>query len=487
MEGSSNPAPQAGSSVPGGTGSSVASVVLSNPKGETATVKFKKTFQFYTGGFQFKKLLYNTLGPFSNAVGTGNEYLYTPLCNIDPNYLGWYMNHNEYKNLPAYSYATDVKIKVTPLGYRLPFETNEAVSEYANSQTLVQICYAIGLNNQVNMFDAPYNNDQSDLTTPTGLRAEDDPYERLYGSTGQDGTIGMNVGIPRHWNRYAVLVDTASGRTPNLMDLICIQNVNDCKGTPVINYEYQFKNGLLKTGDITRNQDGAFGLTTAKPMGNEYPLWSDKRIGQTTAAQPAIPIPQNHLLYSYSASTHHSTTTADGLNLHYDQPIDKAPFLVRQEGDHTTPDHPPLVHVGVMPVQSNAVLGPTASFSNVAVQWMIQTEITVHYHYNYWDPTYSIPYLKMFSPDWINIKMLSDDGDYPFNQTRPAAFYSNRRINPWNVSSAGPPKVYDWTSAYNGRGYNETTIVEFVENDGTKKKVGNKTWTRLPMKINALQ
>ena len=45
---------------------------------------------------------------------------------------------------------TTCPIKVTPLGYRLPFATNETDSTYTNSQTLIQIGYGIGINNQMN-------------------------------------------------------------------------------------------------------------------------------------------------------------------------------------------------------------------------------------------------------------------------------------------------------------------------------------------------
>ena len=31
-----------------------------------------------------------------------------------------------------------------------------------------------------------------------------------------------------------------------LTNFLNIQNVNDCKGTPLINYRYDFKNGLIK-------------------------------------------------------------------------------------------------------------------------------------------------------------------------------------------------------------------------------------------------
>lgn len=56
-------------------------------------------------------------------------------------------------------------------------------------------------------------------------------------------------------------------------------------------------------------------------------------------------------------------------------PIEKAPYMSRQFGQSLTPDHAPLLHFGVMPVQSNPVNAPKATFANVAMIWEIETEL----------------------------------------------------------------------------------------------------------------
>lgn len=63
--------------------------------------------------------------------------------------------------------------------------------------------------------------------------------------------------------------------------------------------------------------------------------------------------------------------------------IEKSHWMTRQYGQRLTADRPPLIHFGVLPVQSNAAMAPTATFANVCVIWQIETELECEYSYDF--------------------------------------------------------------------------------------------------------
>ena len=139
-------------------------------------------------------------------------------------------------------------MKVTPLGYRLPFATNDASSGYANAQTLVQIAHGVGLEHSFPVAMMSYTAADTDLTKVTGITdafaTSTRVHTMLYG-TGADAAIPAAYGVPRHNNSYAVVVSPDKDEKILLDQFYTIQNINDIKGTPIINYSYETKNGIL--------------------------------------------------------------------------------------------------------------------------------------------------------------------------------------------------------------------------------------------------
>lgn len=414
----------AGKSTPGGTGADVQQTIIKNPTSAThGSIIFKKTFQIYTAGFLFTKgTLFNTASLFSTSpFRDGSRQITTPLCTLNPDKLHWYMTQYQYDNLPNFSYVTQCKMKVTPLGYRLPFATNEAASGYANSQTLVQIGYATGLNTMWNQINAGYTSATTNMSTPTGFQPPPDLNNLLYG---EDGTIGCSMGIPRHLNNYLTLVTNNSFDIP-LTDQIDIVNVNDCKGCPVINYSYDFKNGLIKVPSpstatntwLQRRLLGPVAGTTARPYIPKAPgessITNDKgdafgAVGVNTRRDNVIDTSRNDIEQGLA-----DTCT-------YDTLIEKAPYIVNQLGQSQQPDRPPLINIGVLPVQSNAALAATPTFSDVVCQWMVQSELHVHYNMNYAQSSnIGYQYLKAFDPEYFGA----------FNNSDTVALISNRIPN----------------------------------------------------------
>lgn len=411
--------PQAGGGVPGGTGSSQMPIAITQGRADSTSIKFCKTFQVYTAGFRFATFTNDFINPanvdFSKIIDPTCTFLATPLAVVNPNCPEWFISPAEWDRLPSGAYATRVEVKITPLGYRLPFATNEAASTYANSQTLVQIIKGVGINNQMNCFNTGYVADSSELTKITGTQQCSDLTNLLYGQAPQ---LGCNIGIPRHLNSYLTLFYPTTGnskQTPNLLQMASITNVNDVKGTPAIQYEYNFKCGVLKP-----------------PQTSQYA----NCIKTDTIDNPSIgTIPEGNNPSGFWTRANGSGTSARGLEMYgegqqysvsvaYQTMIEKSPYLSRNYGDHSTPDHPPLITFGVMPVQSNAALAAVPSFADVVAQWEVETCIYITYNYAYVLPDLDLFYFKSWDPQ-IGRPGLQTGASQPW---RAAVFIANRRV-----------------------------------------------------------
>lgn len=390
-------ADQAGQSLPGGTGSDVMATIVHNPSSKPTTVTFRKNFQIYTGGFQFDgfpvqdfKIGSQTLDKFVRP----NDLivLCTPLAALSPDCLGLFLSRAQFNELPAWSYAKSCTIKVTPLGYRLPFQTNEAQASFANSQTLVQICYGTGLNRMLTTVEGGYTTNSTDLTQVESINDSFDWESALYGS---GNILGCNIGIPRHWNNYTSFIYPAPSQTngtPNLIDMICIQNVNDCKGTPIINYKYDYKNGILKTG-YGQHQE-------IKLDGNPYATLSGENKDPRRFDRSGSDFLSNQLdpQLTYPINSNNDTVINNYVNR-----VEKAHWIQRNIYNHQSTDTPPMVHFGCMPVQSNAVLANDTTFANAVIQWQIETTMNIEYHYNYVTPQLNLAYNRSWDPIITNV------------------------------------------------------------------------------------
>lgn len=393
--------PSAGSSLPGGTGADVMATIIKNPHIETVKMCFNKTFQMYTGGFQFKQIgttefFTGITNPFENNA----KIFLTPLACLDPGSLWMYMTPSEFKQLPLFSYATQCGIKVTPLGYRLPFQTNEASAGYANSQTLVQCAYTTGLNNIMNITLTNYEINESDPTNISKTTSTEPDYIALmYGDANNTGAI---TGAPTHFNQYTGILQNRGNNevinnSPMLTNYMEIRNVNDCKGMPVINYSHQFKNGILKWPQESSTRDI---LSDTTVLVNNYGI---------------LPEGFNQINPSYYSSQTNTTNTegivTDDSRVRFENSstnwteaqlynftVEKAYWLQKQFGQHQTPDYTPMVHFGCLPVPSNFALSPTETYAASVIQWQIETMICVDVNLNSLDSFIQIPYNKGWDP-----------------------------------------------------------------------------------------
>ena len=266
------------------------------------------------------------------------------------------MTEEQHSQLPENTYATHAEITITPLGYRLPFATNEAASGYANSQTLVQIATGVGIERHMPVYYTGYHNTDSDLTTvesfvPLSMR------DAIWGTVTKTGqTFGGVTGIPRHWNRYAVLpqmlTSSLSGTRTSitLLKFIKLMNVNDVKGSALINYKYDFKNGMVKSNS---KQDWNM-VDTTQILNGVY----DGPITKNAAPTG-----------EYQKSSHWK------IDNNYWMDIEKANTSSQIMGQKLSSTTPPLIYFGVYPVQSNAPMAASPTFSPVVVNWKVTTKL----------------------------------------------------------------------------------------------------------------
>lgn len=388
-------APQAGGSTPGGTGSQVVATIVRNPRIEKISLTFSKRFQLYTGGFRWETFKNNDLFTNSDAreitlLGPDNTTLVTSIGCLNPDLLALYMSPIEFANLPFGAYAHTANIKVTPLGYRLPFATNESKSNYANSQTIVQIMSGVGINTQMPVIEASYvlgtePTDVANLLSAVPAGSFDGV---LYGDTSVHGNahIGACCGIPQEWNNYIsvpIFSADSTGQSlnfPMLTNYFNIQNINDCKGTPIINYSYSTKNGLLKMHrlawqrrTLARGSDLNFhaledGFNNSRPV-----QYNDNGYNNVPSVPPATP----HVFARGKQSIQPFT------ELDYNSRLEKSHWMVRNDGQNITADRPPLCTFGVLPVESGAVLGTTKSYAAVVGLWDVQTSLEVSINMDY--------------------------------------------------------------------------------------------------------
>nr|WGL41074.1 capsid protein [Psittaciform ambidensovirus] len=423
--------PQAGSSLPGGTGADVVATIIKNPHLPTTGMMFKKTWQFYTGAFQFNSL---SAREYFGNTSTGLSFsdntnvLLTPMAALDPGMLALYMSPMEYNNLPEFTIAKMSKIKVVPLGYRLPFQTNEATANFANSQTLVQIAHSVGLNTMYNMAATPYQITAADPTLVTATTTEDDYQTKLYGSANNaTKLLGANIGKPTHINLYTAIfskrgqnTDETNAETPNLIDNIQIQNVNDCKGTPIINFENEFKMGLLKVpnGATVSQRDMLY-----QTAGNRYYGILNEGVNQTAYSIYTSQVNQDdpNLFGRTGESTANAFNTPANL-FNYNSTIEKSYWIQNQIGQHQTPDYTPFIHYGCMAVPNNPALVGTETFSPAVVQWEVCCELYCEFNLNSTNPYANIPYIKKWDPIYYT-------DTYPRNSGQ-VVTVANRRFQP---------------------------------------------------------
>lgn len=424
---SSGMASGAGGSAPGTDGGNVIGAGH-NPAG---TLKFTKKFQIYSGAYQFRNIdlevpwgaQYSPADPPVSTV----RHLTTPLCTLDPNMLPLFLSEQEFENLPPYCFAKTCKIVVTPLGYRLPFETAATSAGFANSQMIVQCAIGIGLNHKFEGVSSGYTSVAADYTRPTGLTPNIALRNLLYGSVGGAqayNAIGCNVGIPRHFNWYYSIFNTGQfippgsqldGSTPNLLKTIKIMNVNDVRGKPIIDFTYSYKCAPIKMGQSSSVQ--TFMFQTSGSRSSTFKAWKPRNaISELQSSTNAI-----------IDGVENNASIGNLFVPQYDTILEKAPFLIIDPKVGKQSDVvPPQVHFGCMPIQSNPPLASPATFAPGVIQWEIHTELEVEFLTDSPYPTNKGPWQIQYDP--VCMRAIAAAGSIGMNCATWKAFNRGRHV-----------------------------------------------------------
>ena len=362
-------------------GGQVTAMAIRRPYEFGAVKKYNKTFQLYTAGYKWAKHGNDTTFAPSPALWSTDSVLnITSLAVLDPSNLYMYMTPAQRNQLTAGDYAKSCRIRCTPLGFRLPFSTLDTESTWANSATLVQTVHGIGIESHIPTRLARYESATSKLAEVTGLHdpSADDQIKTLYGSTSLDD-IPASWMIPRHWNQYAHFI----AHKDEVLDLgpyYEINNLQDVKGASIIDYKYEFKNGMLVAPKTMLDHASA---NLVVDMRMDVPGVTGKQ---------SHPVPDH--------ATENVGFKPDNGLYDVDIGIEKSHILNVLCDNVQSAKAAPKVYFGVLPIQSNAPLAPTANFADVVVQWCIETELVVDcmntpvynndVHYfstKFWDPS----------------------------------------------------------------------------------------------------
>lgn len=232
------------------------------------TVTYRNVIMCNTWGYA-----YTVLDRLTNGYGQ----LTTPLAAIPANVPAFYMSRTEWSKLPAAARAVSCKIKVTPKGFRTSFATQQTDSSYSNSNHTLFGVHAIGLNknNFGRMYEiAGRNATKPMLITETKDCVGDTLEKIMWGQNLIAETqateflkelpmcIGVHRSLPYYWNAhiYTLKKDKNSEHMGWLLlrESITEWDFAGHVNKPILNYEYKFNHGLLKSreGYMPRNHNG---------------------------------------------------------------------------------------------------------------------------------------------------------------------------------------------------------------------------------------
>lgn len=365
---------QPGSSTAGGVGESGtadAPILIGAGHNPSVSYKFTKKFQICTGSsiFQYGKLPENYKPAFTQPDMCG--MMATPLQIIDPNNISWFMTRKEFQELPKYSFATRCGIKVRPLGYRLPFQTNQTAASDANSQSLIQVAWATGLNHKFTTIHATMAY-AADLVTPSNTVGNGQNIEQtLY------KFHGATIGVPRLLNyscnivqqSYSAKADNENNYAPHLLKTMTVANIIDVRGKHIHNFEYKYKIAPLKLGRTT---------TPLMQVGVNRSDVSQISFAARKSGVDTDKAPYTHMVDQRIIGRADSVSHMAEIEFTYDHILEKSAVVrIDPTMGHVSDLAPPCVYFGCMPVQANSPYAATASFVPAVVYWEVETDLDV--------------------------------------------------------------------------------------------------------------
>lgn len=374
METLANPSKAGGStghSGRGGGGLGMPIGLPRTPKTPYYTKTYRKNWIFFSYGFTHKRQEVN------------KNYLYTtPLLLIPVDLLALYMDPTEFSLLHGRAVAIDCKCRVSPWGCRMNFQTNATNSKWATSEFVAIGQAAVGLNNSMPGENRMYVGNAVNPMIVETINTIDTNvlHEKLYGDTYGVGAAQM---VPRHLNLYwtpKVALPTANNELrfthnngpPKFDQYIDRFLVNTTIGTPVINYSYKPKNGIIAdtySADYINGEHLFRAASRAQQLQTKAFSTATGQLIEGVVTQEGVAEPNeiNGWHSSYSANLYQTVE-------HYQ--------TYSWDKGHIHGNTQPQVHVGLTAVPAINPGTEGVDFQNASCYWTVECEITLHHYQN---------------------------------------------------------------------------------------------------------
>lgn len=350
--------------------------ILHNPTTRGTTWSIKHSHLFQTWGYQFKM--------YEETTANAKSYLlHYPLALVPVDFVPFYMTPQEFENLPRGTFIEDVIVKITPKGIRCSFDTATTLSGHVNNQQTVFGISAIGLNHKYLLRHRKVKANSTSPMCPeysTISKTDmDRVVTRLWGTKTSDSNFTKEfptglwtvrslpyyagIFLPTDKENSSFTLDTGH---VDLTSHTNVFNVLDHKDVPCLNYSYKPKFAPLKVKKHISGTDHNVGKGH-QYHGNVYSMYNINTSIEGGLMETKQPLNGTSVNWDLSWEKENN----------YEAPVEQAHYK-------TTPQVPfhtmsqPQVHIGLLPVQSNAPSDVDASFVNASALYYIETEIRLN-------------------------------------------------------------------------------------------------------------
>lgn len=399
------------------------------------------------GGYKlvFRKnhclLSYGLAWKISRLDAASTNYLTTTsLMSLPVEQPYFYMSPAEFDWLPRGAICKSVKVKAVMRNPRTAFETNSTSTTLATLNQNKFIAIAEGLNLKTRGVDRAMKFGSSTAAminqgTEEYVKAHHEKFILgAYGSltkapTFQEGFRSLpcsSLMLPMMLNRYFCSVATNDSINkdigwPNLSLYIRKGDASFLTGKTVAEYSYTPKCGYL-TQPYQMRANGYFGDVTNEFSNNSVTQINKSgnllsSIVQTDLASGAMCQSDNNII-DYESGEWNNLALRTGS--HYMTPIEKSQYIMNGPRDASKCSVQPSLHMGVFPVPrmtTNELKTVPENYTDIEVQWDVETEMVVEFGYGTMDMThYDRPYLVNIENAAYGPSISSDGNTYFQNQ-----------------------------------------------------------------------
>ncbi|XP_040070191.3 uncharacterized protein LOC120843050 [Ixodes scapularis] len=298
---------------------------------------------------------------------------FTSMSRLPVEFPYLYITPGTFKSLPPDTKALSCRAKITPHGIRTPWKTGSTVVQPVNSDMLVYGVSSVGLNLYLDTGMAKPGTGTTDnqmvTTEPSEFHTNDhrlliDKYWGVSmdssGTLTKSDTIPTCMGVPRHNNCYDFI--HCADFAPRTNKFINTFPFKSHVGTPIINYDYTFQNGWLRTCAPMCGDSNTYIAAPSTVMGKQLSTL-DSTIKDTSVQNSVIMLQR------------------EDFDSEYDRPIEREHS--HQGLIHNPPNcskAQPSVGFGILAVSKKSIDSPGSNdkFQDVSAFFQVDTELVLH-------------------------------------------------------------------------------------------------------------